>query len=469
MKLRNLLLIGSMAVMGAAFTSCSKDNLYDSEFASKKQNAEYEANFVKKYGQDALNQNWDFTTGQTYTSLPSSGSTRSITRGEGDIEKTMGEMIVEKEIIQWVFDNLKAGENNFVKGSPFYMKTTMNSFTIVPIFQGTASYYWQLWMHIDGVADDIQIWGKGEGLSWRAENSTEWTPAKTDNTGVSKNAFEVKGPTITFSNMEADKNMYFYLKVWNSYDDYSVYKKNPRILSSLQEMMIALEGIDKPKNVPAGNTVSVIGCEDNNASNTDNDYEDLVFLMYGNPAPPIMHTDSIIVEKTKRYMMEDLGGTDDFDFNDVVVDVNYDRQLMRNYYKVNKEGGFTFLRQEFIKNLEDEAIVRAAGGMLEFTLKIGDTTWTKGDNMTVTDMWNTGWGGAAISYGDKTYKFKVSGYIPSSNNVSVSVQKEGETESGAVETISFPQRGEAPKIIAVDASNNWMKERQSIPTSWFTE
>ena len=28
MKLRNLLVLGSMAIMGAAFTSCSKENLF---------------------------------------------------------------------------------------------------------------------------------------------------------------------------------------------------------------------------------------------------------------------------------------------------------------------------------------------------------------------------------------------------------------------------------------------------------
>ena len=54
MKLSNLLVLGSMAVMGIAFMSCSKDIAYDSEGLAKEAlqqlNAEYDANFVKKYG-----------------------------------------------------------------------------------------------------------------------------------------------------------------------------------------------------------------------------------------------------------------------------------------------------------------------------------------------------------------------------------------------------------------------------------
>ena len=66
MKLRNLLLIGSMAVMGAAFMSCSKDVAFDSEGlanqAAAQLKAEYRANFEKKYGAIAPNQTWDFST-----------------------------------------------------------------------------------------------------------------------------------------------------------------------------------------------------------------------------------------------------------------------------------------------------------------------------------------------------------------------------------------------------------------------
>lgn len=465
MNFKSLLLIGSMAAMGAAFTSCANENVYDGDFASKQANAEYEANFVKKYG--AIdNKSWDLATNQAHYSLPSVASTRAITRGTtGEIKQEVGQMIVEKEVIQWVFNNMKAGVNNSLKGSPFYMVTVENSFTIVPIFQGTASFYWELWMSVEG-EDDVLIWKKGDALSWRSENGS-WTPAGTSNAGINKNAYEVQSPTIEFSDMPVGRKMWFYLKVWDSYQAYKSNNVNPRILSSLDRMMLGLEDIDRPKNVPEGNTVTVIGCEDNNKGGSDMDYEDLVFLMYGNPAPPIYHTDTVIVEKVKRYMMEDLGETDDFDFNDIVVDVAYDRVQKINYFKNTEDGGWEFDHDVVLGNLPQQATVRAAGGTLDFTLKIGNTTWKKGDKLDAISMLNTGLNGASIDFNAKLDEFTIAGFNPSENNISVAVEKRG--GSGAVETIGFPKKGEAPKIIAVDASNEWMKERVSIPQSWFTE
>ena len=40
-------------------------------------------------------------------------------------------------------------------------------------------------------------------------------------------------------------------------------------------------------------------------------------------------------------------------------------------------------------------------------------------------------------------------------------------KDGQIYTITFPKAGEAPMIIAVDPSKEWMKERESVPASWF--
>ena len=466
MKLRNLLVLGSMAIMGAAFTSCSKENLFDNEAAIEKQKAEYEANFVKKFGAIDPNQSWDFSSMTPSTSMVS--TTRALTRGDGDsynADATEGQILIQKATIDWMSENMKAGINNVKKGKPFFLQVPQNSFTIVPIFQGTASYFWQLWMHVDGITEDKLIWSKGEKITYRtSETSTSWASPGTSNAGMN-NAFEVKAPTYEFANLPVNANMYFYLKVWNSYSDYKKNTINPRALTSLDQMMLALIDCPRPTNVPAGNTVSIIGCEDNKSG--DYDYEDLVFMMYGNPAPPIQHVDEVIVGTTKRYMMEDLGATDDFDFNDVVVDVTTDRVKKKIFYDINANGSWTFNHEEIIEHLPQEAIVRAAGGTLDFTLTIGNTTWTKSAKFpNYQEMLNTGWQGSAISYGAELDKFEVSGYDPSTNNISVTVQGRG--GSGEVMVITFPKKGKAPMIIALDASNNWMDERSSVPTGWFT-
>ena len=160
--------------------------------------------------------------------------------------------------------------------------------------------------------------------------------------------------------------------------------------------------------------------------------------------------------------------TDDFDFNDIVVDVTTDRVKKKIFYDIDANGGWTFNHEEIIEHLPQQAVVRAAGGTLDFTLTIGTTTWTKSAKFpNYEEMLNTGWQGSSISYGTELDVFEVSGYNPSSNNISATVQGRG--NSGEVMTITFPKKGEAPMIIALDATNNWMNERSSVPSGWFTE
>lgn len=128
--------------MGVAVTSCSSNGeLFDSEAAVNQQKAEYEANFVKKYGKIDPNQSWDFATMQPSYSLVPSTDAPAQTRTNNSFSVTKGSITIEKKVIKWMFDNMKAGDNNTKKGSPFYMVVPENSFTIAPIFQGTASYY----------------------------------------------------------------------------------------------------------------------------------------------------------------------------------------------------------------------------------------------------------------------------------------------------------------------------------------
>ena len=442
--------------------SCSKADVFDSnaanELKKEQQERDYTSDFVKKYG-SIEGKSWDFATLATSYTLESSN--RALTRdGVYNADAVEGEMLVEKETISWMSTNMKAGANNVQKGKPFYLQVPKNSFTIVPIFQGTASYYWQLWMHVDGIEQDKLIWSKGDIQYITSQGSTDWKSPGTGNTGM-KNAYQIKAPTYEFKNLPENANMYFYLKVWNSYSDFQKNTINPRKLTSLNQMMLALINCQVPSNVPAGNEVSIIGCEDN--VNGDFDYEDLVFMMYGNPAPPIKHVDEVIKGTPKRYMMEDLGEEKpDFDFNDVVVDVISGRAKWKREYEILENGGWNLINETKIENLPDIAVVRAAGGILNFTLKIGNTTWTKSAKFpNYQQMLNTGRDGE-IDYDKELDTFKVEGWIPTNNNISVKV-------AGVDNDITFPETGKAPMIIAVDPTTNWMFERTPVPESWFTK
>ena len=185
-------------------------------------------------------------------------------------------------------------------------------------------------------------------------------------------------------------------------------------------------------------------------------------MVYGKPTPPIIPVDEIEITETKRYLMEDLGSTDDFDFNDVVVDVqNVWKQKIHLKYTDN---GW----EEDYKDPKvydgQRAIVRAAGGIYNFTLKIGDTEWVKGDKVNASQMINTGWSNTTIDPDYEIDRFTVTGWIPGDNNISLLVpQKSGTNYTDVLQEIKFPKAGDAPMIIAVDEAQGWMKERQSIP------
>lgn len=461
MKTGKLLAFGCFAAIGVGLMSCSKADVFDSnaanELKKEQQEKDYTSNFVKKYGA-VEGKSWDLATLATSYTLETSN--RALTRdGVYNADAVEGEMLVNKATIDWMSTNMKAGANNVAKGKPFYLQVPNNSFTIVPIFQGTASYYWQLWMYVDGVGDKL-IWSKGDIKYITSDGSTDWKSPGTGGTGMNS-AFQIKAPTYEFKNLPKNANMYFYLKVWNSYSDFQNNTINPRKLTSLNQMMLALINCQVPSNVPAGNEVSIIGCEDN--VNGDFDYEDLVFMMYGNPAPPIKHVDEVIVGTPKRYMMEDLGEEHpDFDFNDVVVDVISGRAKVKREYEILENGGWNLIKETTIEDLPDIAVVRAAGGILDFTLTIGNSTWTKSKELpNYQAMFNTGRDGE-INYDKELSTIKVEGWDPTKNNISVKVE-------GNPNDITFPETGKAPMIIAVDPTTNWMFERTPVPEFWFKD
>ena len=155
-----------------------------------------------------------------------------------------------------------------------------------------------------------------------------------------------------------------------------------------------------------------------------------------------------------------------FDFNDIVIDV-------ANVYKMKltfDANNMLIDESEIQGTRHQEAIVRAAGGTINFTVKIGTntiTTWTKVPTYAATNMVNTGWNGSSINYDAVLAKFDIedSDWDPAANNIVVEVDDKGAT--GGVKTITFPKQGTAPMMIAVDPEQKWMTERSSVPSSWW--
>jgi hypothetical protein len=142
----------------------------------------------------------------------------------------------------------------------------------------------------------------------------------------------------------------------------------------------------------------------------------------------------------KRYMVEDLGSIGDFDFNDIVFDVVYNKSTSKY-----------------------ECIVRAMGGTLDFSIKVGNTEWwsKSGAKYDIKTMYNTMDPNYDLT---KEYaRFNVSGWVPENNDVTVTV----EGNNGRF-VLPFPKNGEIPYIVATNVGKAWSKERVNVNTlGWF--
>jgi hypothetical protein len=353
------------------------------------------------------------------------------------------------------------------------MVVPQNEFYVVPIFEGTADFVWTLHIVVDNYDDngeslDLKVWTKGENIQQKTKNNPEWADIKggaKEKYNNTESATELRAKPIAIDLTQYQgKKMYLYLE-----NTKNGQPRNPA--SSLAFKMLALNipAESMPSNIDESYKKMIIACEDqatDQRGKSDNDYNDFVFMIYGKPDIPDVKVleEPIYDTFSKRYMIEDLGSTDDFDFNDVVVDV-YDITNKTAVYEI-KDGKKEFKEWKDVHNSQ-KAIIRCMGGTIDFTLNVGNTSWTKSESdYPVSQMLNTGKDGP-VNYNAVLAEFDVTGWDFKTNNVSVVA---GSKASGDVKTITFPKKGEVPMIIAFDVNDyrKWMNERQSIPAEWFT-
>lgn len=467
-----------MVIAASTMVACTKNaDLFDSSAIEQNAKATYAENFTKKYPNVDLNQSWDFSTKQSDYRLGSGNKARTRA-GEGSIVNGSW-YEVDNNTLSWMHEQLVEGKDNRKLGNPFYMTVPGNDFTIIPIYQGQAGAMWNLHVVVDGV--DYLVWEKsnseiqkgdiqikdgdsnewhnlhGGGQSWETWNSLyntdgsdKWLADRSQNLVTA-----VRSIPYTFHDFPVGAEMYFYLDVtvsgsgvWD--DKYHEMNNVGAHESSLKGQMLALQNVPRPANIAEDNEVMIIGCEDADLKDSDWDCNDIVFLVYGKTVPkPIKIEEGKEIDevKTVRYMIEDLGATDDFDFNDIVVDVTEIRTISPTY----TNGVVTKWNE---KGKRQEAVIRHLGGRLPFILKIGNKEYAAGGQDTfqtspdlkLDDV--TGWTG-----------------LTGDHNISIQVQQKD--NNGVYNNVKFPKAGEAPMIIAVDPSQGWMTERQSVPADWF--
>lgn len=434
--------INNLIIMGAAvlLTACSSKDLFDENFVENNAKASYAENFATKYANVNMNQSWDYSHKQPNYRLGGGGASKSATRAAGDpFTYSEDYYTVDNNTLKWLNENLAEARNNKHLGNPFYMTAPGNDFTIIPIYQGNASAVWNLHVVVDG--EDYKIWTKHQGMQVIPGYGDDWVDlSEVGNTLGAKNT---RSKEIRFSGLPVGAEIYFYLEVPNGADGWMA---SGAMQSSLNHMMLALQDVPRPANIDPEKEVMIIGCEDADQHLSDWDMNDVVLLVYGdNKVPkPIEITNEHVEEVTTvRYMIEDLGATDDFDFNDIVLDVSNITEKTAVY----ENGKF---KEWTDVSTRQEAVIRHLGGTLPFKLTIGNTELEEH---------------AGVMGANPNERYEVSGWDMNRHNIKVEVRQVENTE--VYNTIGFPKAGEAPMIIAVDPSQGWMDERLSVPESWF--
>ena len=418
------LVLKGMAVLSAsaALVACSHDSFFDENKAQENIKNEYKASFVQKYGEVDPNQTWDFT--ESMFDMETSASTRakSTTTDVYALLSEWTEGYVHFQEISWL--------------NPKWTKKVWNADTvyIAQNLKNCPELDWE--PHISGCLKAWAYFSHGNGDT----NAVRWyrLGVHTEDANGTQNTTVIKGKTksnlwytgysqtvngagyiIDTRNLKNADKAYWYATVTNGNgsDNYEVTEAQK--LTKYKEI-----------TAPSGSVYWCFSCDGND------DYTDLILLV----KPVVI---------CKRYMVEDLGSIGDFDFNDIVVDFNQISIVDEKTQKIT---------------YEKTAVVRAMGGKYDFTLKVGDKiVWGKKANgFTTTTMYNTQ---GTINY-NEVYgeSFEVNDWDPSENNISIVV---GAGKNNGVYTVTFPEQGEAPMIIAVDPTRKWMNEYQSVPTDWW--
>ena len=380
-------------------SSCVKDSFENT--AEQQKQAQYDYGFVEKYGKVAPSQSWDFsgvTTAQTAMRSVSADDVCSKSQYNTELASTPNE-------ISKIIANLKKDKNAVAKEISETEKIDFapykySSVILLPMFcmqeEKTSALYFTM---------DI-CWGENSVNVYdsKLQNSNYWSDA----------VLEQKCRNINTKSLVKEEGVY-----WRAYPVYSGTsitdkEKNEAIKKNIKNFEIE--------------QFRIINIEDRSYWCFDVQYGEQTSYMVFYAKDLSVYEPTVI---SKRYMVEDLGSVGDYDFNDIVFDV------------IDTDG-------------KQECFVRALGGTLEISIKVGDSTWSKAPTYNAKQMINTT---APIDYDAVYAQFDVTGWDYDKDNVSVIVNNGAETPY----TIQFPANGTIPRMVAVKTTKHWMEESVSVP------
>lgn len=446
-----------------------------------------------------------------------------------------------------VNDVFKA-ESPHIFGLPSAMITNDKPFSLVPVYQGNCVNNWELWVTVgqgadapsyqilekmrrqnDSSTDYIQSdatatgtsdasdagWGRlyataswsGRGMpsteDWTYEEYVkEYKRIHPDETPMSEDDFDwkrvygIRSHAIEFD-IPANTPIFFYLVVYKHDGHGGEWTLEESSLKGdmldMTPYIMSLYGDTKPSFVGANETFKIIGMETNPEYNVigqddgSRDFCDIMFVLKGEKIPEILELeegyDSTI---EKRYLMEDLGSTFDFDFNDVVLDMKHTFHTTIHYtqatdsqdYPVYDEYGNPVMQADGItvSDPRQEAKISHLCGTIPFSVYVGDYQLGgkafegKGGGVVGSDGFTPTTAEEIAEYTfDLTTGLSDSEKNPwnyLTNNIKLEA-KSLTSDNMYYNDIPFPKAGEVPMIIAVPITQSWTIEQTQIDASWF--
>ena len=383
----------------ATFTSCSKTDLYDENKVEEKKvqstRDQYESNFVKHFGNISSDQKWGFDS----TPIPQIAGTRSHWANKNEYTNVLNvpNRPTPEEIntvTEW-FTNTESPATVNVNWSDFFV--------------------WQISSTQNGKSHMDQLWCGASKESMEHVNNFNAGNCE-DETWVGPAMFMYNSGTAEFAYQESLNNV-----AHTIYDHFvcvpgSVIAPNDPVIS---------------KYYYVGFDYEAAGTDANQHVDRDYYYNDWIVRI-----TPGEYKNAV------RIVCEDLGTTDDFDFNDVVFDAYLDTK-----YNDMGQADNAFV-----------ITVRAAGGRLPLYVGGTEVHGALGVPVSEEGIVNTGRKSVPIAI----YRVPFTGTKTWTNLDYNSIEVKVESEN-AIYVLESPQ-GKAPEKILVGNDFDWPGERINIKT-----
>lgn len=327
-------------------------------------------------------------------------------------------------------------------------------------------------------------------------NRTPMSETDFNNSSDWKRVYGVRSHAVEF-NIPANTPIFFYLVV-SKHDqsgaEWTLEESSLKgdMLDMTTHVMSLYDGT-KPSFVADNETFKILGMETNPEYNLigqddgSRDFCDIMFVLKGEKIPEILELedgyDSTI---EKRYLMEDLGSTFDFDFNDIVLDMKHTFHTDIHYTQATDAQGYPVFDDDnnpvmqadgiTVSNPRQEAKISHLCGTIPFSVFVGDYQLGgkafegKGGGVVGSDGFTPTTTEEIAEYTfDLTTGLSDSEKNPwnyLTNNIKLEA-KSLTSDNMYYNDIPFPKTGEAPMIIAVPVSQKWTKEHDQIDSSWF--